>query len=212
MTRLVARWIYSRPLSRARGPHEDAAGTQRDPARIALRTDVHDARSRLEPRGAQLRSAEIEEHAARTAELVPRRRDVRAHRFPLGGSVVRTVDAREVHARGEELAHERRIVRRLAGERHEESGRTRAARRTEELRRVHGEQRDFVKQTKRSLTSPDLFMSPRLQRRDWLHLQRFSPCEVSTTCQRSSPLLSVANRCICSHSRRFARGLMNRSG
>jgi len=31
-------------------------------------------------------------------------------------------------------------------------------------------------------------MSFRLQRRDWLHLQRFAPCEVSTTCQRSFPL------------------------
>ena len=76
-------------------------------------------------------------------------------------------------------------------------------------------------------------MKPRLQRRDWLHLQRFAPCESSTTCSevvsgpgllRNDPpdrfgplkadrsLPGVANRCICSHSRRFARGLMNNPG
>jgi hypothetical protein len=55
-------------------------------------------------------------------------------------------------------------------------------------------------------------MSPRLQRRVWLHLQRFAPCEVSSTYQRSTPLLSVANHCTCSHSRRFAQGLMNDPG
>jgi hypothetical protein len=55
-------------------------------------------------------------------------------------------------------------------------------------------------------------MSPRLQRRDWLQMQRFARCESSTTCREVASELSLAHRCICSHSRRFARGLMNRVG
>jgi len=37
-------------------------------------------------------------------------------------------------------------------------------------------------------------MKPRLQRRDWLHLQRFAPCESSTTCREvaSGPLARKA--------------------
>jgi hypothetical protein len=55
-------------------------------------------------------------------------------------------------------------------------------------------------------------MSPRLQRRDWLHLQRFTRCLVLDDLQRGR-LRSHdrAHRCTAGHSQRLARALMNRS-
>jgi hypothetical protein len=55
-------------------------------------------------------------------------------------------------------------------------------------------------------------MSPRLQRRDWLHLQRFAPCEVKGDLPEVSSAALGHESLHLHHSRRFARGLMNSPG
>jgi hypothetical protein len=90
---------------------------------------------RQDPR-AQLRSAEIHQDAHRTAHGTRGTAHPRRHRLPFVRPVVGTVDAGNVHAGGDQLAHQPEVAGRLGGQRDHDAHRPFGRRRAQQVGRV----------------------------------------------------------------------------
>ncbi|OQB99831.1 MAG: hypothetical protein BWX79_03046 [Alphaproteobacteria bacterium ADurb.Bin100] len=95
----------------------------------------HRCALRQAPR-AQLRSAEIHQDAHRTAHGTRRAAHPRRHRLPLVRPVVSTVDAGNVHAGGDQLAHQPEVTGRLGGQRDHDAHGPLGRRRAQQVGRV----------------------------------------------------------------------------
>ena len=88
---------------------------------VALRFQLQQLPQLAQGAGAQLRAGEIDLDAAAPSGLPFGRAQVARHRLPARGVVVCAVDAHDVHSGLEQLAHQPRIVRRLARHGHHDA-------------------------------------------------------------------------------------------
>lgn len=72
--------------------------------------------------GADLRPLEVHQHRAAPADLLSGCLDMGDHSCPGGGTVVGTVDARDIHASGYQLSRHVRVFRRLGRHGHHDAG------------------------------------------------------------------------------------------
>ena len=111
-----------------------------DPETVALRRDAYGTRTRLQRAGAQLRAAEVHRDAGPMAVRSLCCAYVVDHPLPELRSVVRAVDAGDVHSAHGHPGHEIRLLRRLGRERDHDPRPTLPCRRAQQLFGVRGEE------------------------------------------------------------------------